>query len=57
MNVGVYIWDTSIWGSSHPYWRLVKTFSIWSDAEEYATKKYGYPESPVIIQLTKQTVK
>lgn len=57
MNIGVYIWDTSIWGCSHPNWRIVKTFSTWSDAEEYATKKYGYPEGDVIIQLTNETVK
>ena len=31
---------------------LRKTFNTWSDAEEYAKKKYNYPEGDCIIQLT-----
>ena len=31
---------------------LIKTFDTWFDAEEYAKKKYNYPEGDCIIQLT-----
>lgn len=37
-------------------WKLVKTFNVWSDAEEYAIKYCGYPESDCIIQLTTRRV-
>lgn len=44
MYVGVYVFDG--------YWRLVKTFCIWSEAEKYASRKYGYPCRDVLLQIT-----
>ena len=52
MNIGVYIWNDSVQHPTHPNWQLVRTFSIWSDAEEYATKHFNYPEGNCILQLT-----
>lgn len=40
-----------IWNAALNKYEVVKSFNIWTDAENYARKKYNYPDSNCIITI------